>query len=53
MMQTLMTSLVGYISMHGDSLNLTGQSNSPFNPFDPIVEGNNTCYMTTGYFPKD
>lgn len=31
----------------------TGQSNSPLNPFDPIVEGNNTCYMATGYFPKD
>jgi len=26
---------------------------NPLNPFDPIVVGNNTCYMSTGYYPKE
>ena len=25
----------------------------PVNPFDPVVVGNNSCYMVQGYYPRD
>lgn len=46
MLKTLLTSIVGKFALNADGY-------SPLNPFDPIVEGNNTCYMATGYYPKD
>lgn len=46
MLKALLSSVVGKLAME---FNL----DNPLNPFDPIVVGNNTCYMATGYYPKD
>jgi len=56
MLKTLISSIVGKIALNGGfdaPSNSPLPGNSPLNPFDPIVEGNNTCYMATGYYPKD
>lgn len=55
MLKTLIISLVGKMVMAmNEFLPLeVGPLGNVLNPFDPIVEGNNTCYMATGYFPKD
>ena len=50
MLKALISSIVIIIIVGKLALN----DNIPFlNPFDPIVEGNNTCYMATGYYPKE
>ena len=46
MLKALLSSVVGKLAM---DFNL----GNPLNPFDPIVVGNNTCYMATGYYPKE
>ena len=42
MIKSLITTLMGKTSF-GDVTN----------PFDPVVVGNNTCYMAQGYYPTE